>query len=66
MIIPAHVLRYFNALRKPWNHLHRCTVVLWTKLVVGFMFLERIVAIKKREKAGKQNAMRVPLIVSGG
>ena len=24
---------------KPWNHLHMCTVVLWTKIVVEFMFL---------------------------
>ena len=22
---------------KPWNHLHICTVVLWTKIVVDFM-----------------------------
>ena len=23
----------------PWNHFHMCTVVLWTKIVVEFMFL---------------------------
>ena len=24
---------------KPWNHLHMCIVVLWTKIVVEFMSL---------------------------
>ena len=22
---------------KPWNHLHMCTAVLWTKIVVEFL-----------------------------
>ena len=37
-----------------------CTVVLWTKVLVEFVSIERIAVIKKR----KQNAMRVTLNVS--
>ena len=47
----------------PWNHLHMCTVVLWTKIVVERMLLGGIAAIKKRE-TGKQNAMPVALNAS--
>ena len=44
------------------NHLHMCTVVLWTKVVIElYICKERIAVIKKR--TGKQNAMRVALNV---
>ena len=37
--VPANLV-FVVGLRntKPWNH-HMCTIVLWTKIVVDFMFL---------------------------
>ena len=50
--VPANIaflVRIRNT--KPWNHLHMCTVVLWIKIVVEFMFLYSgfSAAIKKQE-----------------
>ena len=42
---------------KPWNHLHVCAVVLWTKTVVECMFyvsIERITAIKNGRRQAKR------------
>ena len=46
----------------PWNHLHMCTVVLWTKIVVEFVSIPRIQCSDK--ETGEQNAMRFALDVS--
>ena len=47
---------------KPWNHLHMCTVVLWTRIVVEFMFLYGGFSANYKE-TGEQNAKRVALNV---
>ena len=39
---------------KPWNRLHMCTVVLWTKIAVEFTFLySRFSAVIKKNKKNK-------------
>ena len=51
----------FGLPAKPRNHLHMCTVVLWTKNC-GRISVERTAAIKKRwETARYIYAMRVPI-----
>ena len=55
--LPVRLIR--NA--KPWNHLQMCTIVLWTKIVVEFMFLwSGLQREKNSTRQANRYAMRVP------
>ena len=46
---------------KPWNHLHMCTVVMWTKVVVEYIFPWGSVDSSGKETAvDRQTVMRCP------
>ena len=46
---------------KPWNHLHMCTVVLCTKIVVEFVCIEQTAAIKNGRRQANRYAMQIAI-----